>query len=145
MSKDLFMMMREEEVATSQFLPTKKELVKSSTEFAKKLVDSGEINIQETYAQALRLKESLVAIEKVLKNEMGEENFEAFGLTGTFRNGGATLNYADDPIWVELNKDLKNREELLKMAQNQDLIDSYGNEVPKVSKKQRASSLAISF
>jgi len=144
-TKDLFMQLREEEVMTKNFLPTKKELVKSSTEFAKKLVDSGEVNIQETYAQALRLKESLIAIEKVLKNEMGEENFEAFGLTGTIRKGGATLNDADDPIWVELNKDLKNREELLKMAQNQDLIDSYGNEVPKVSKKQRASSLAISF
>ena len=40
MSKDLFMMMREEEVATSNFLPTKKELGKSSKQFAENFEDN---------------------------------------------------------------------------------------------------------
>jgi len=145
MSKDLFMQLREQEVITDNFLPTKKELVKSSEEFAKGLIDGGEVNIQEVYAQALRLKESLTKIEAVLKGALGEESAEFYGMKSTFRNGGSTLNYAEDPIYVELKADLKNREELLKMAQKQDIIDAYGNTVPKVSVTYRKSSLAISF
>ena len=145
MSKDLFLMMREEEINTTNFLPTKKEVVSTSKEFAQNLVDSGEVNITEVYAQAIRLKESLTAVESVLKSALPEENFEGFGLKGTYRAGGSILNYAEDPIYAEMKEDLKNREELLKLAQKQSVIDAYGEVVPKVSITYRKSSLAISF
>lgn len=145
MSKDLFMMMREQEVTTSNFLPTKKELVKSSTDFANGLIESGNHNIQEIYSQALRLKESLTVIEGVIKNSLPEENFEAFGLKGTYRSGGDSINYSEDEVWTRLKKDLDDRTELLKLAQKQDVMDAYGNYVPKVSTTPRKSSLAISF
>lgn len=145
MSKDLFMMLREEEVATSNFLPTKKELHTTSKEFAKKIIDEGNHNIQEVYAQALRLKESLTTIEGTLKNELGEENFEAFGLKGTFRSGGDAINYKEDEIYNTLKADLDARVELLKLAQKQEVLDTYGNQVPKVGTTPRKSSLAISF
>lgn len=145
MSKDLFMMLREEEVATSNFLPTKKELKQSAEKFAKNLIDSGEHNLKEIYAQALRLKESLIVIETSLKSNLEDENFEAFGFTGTFKNGGNSINYKEDAIYNTLKADLDARTELLKLAQKQDVLDPYGNEVPKVSTTPRKSSLAISF
>lgn len=145
MSKDLFMMLREEEVATSNFLPSKKELKKSSNDFAKKIIDSGDYDLKEVYAQALRLKESLTEIEGVLKKSIPEENFEAFGLVGTYRSGGNSINYKDDEIYNALKADLDARTELLKLAQKQEVLDTYGNEVPKVSVTPRKSSLAISF
>ena len=147
MSKDLFQLMREEEVSTSNFLPTKKELVQSSKDFAYKLLDTGDITIQETYAEALRLKTAFTEIEGVLKNALGEENFEAFGITGTFRNGGDSKNYEDDLVYAELKKQLADRKELLDTALKTDVefYDSDGVEVPKVSIKARKSSLAISY
>lgn len=145
MSKDLFMMMREQEVATSNFLPTKKELAKSSKYFAEQLIDSGNYSTEEIYAQALRLKEAVSVIEETLKGKLPQENFEAFGIKGTYRSGGDTLNYSEDEVWSVLKKDLDDRTELLKLAQKQDVIDAYGNEVPKVSTTPRKSSLAISF
>ena len=63
MSKDLFLLMREQEIATDNFLPTKREIQTSSKQFAKKLIDEGLHNPQELLAQALRLKEALTVIE----------------------------------------------------------------------------------
>jgi len=147
MSKDLFLMMREQEVATSNFLPTKKELKTSSEKFAKDIVDSGDYNLEEVYAQALRLKESLTTIESVLKKELAEENFEAFGLKGTFRSGGDTKNYVEDDKYSDLQKQIKHRKELLDLALKSDIeiYDEDGVEVPKVSTTPRKSSLAISY
>lgn len=144
-TKDLFYLMRQEEIVTDNFLPTKKELQKSSKEFAKNIIDNGEHNIKEVYAQALRLKESLTAIESELKTYLGEENFEAFGIKATFRSGGDTINYSEDEIFATIKSDLDARTEQLKMAQKQDTFDAYGNQVPKVSTTPRKSSLAISF
>ena len=145
MSKDLFLQMREAEIMTDKFLPTKKEIKLSAEKFASDLIDAGEINITETFAQALRLNEALTIITAKLKKAMPEENFEAFGLKGTFRSGGDSINYSEDEIYVQLKKDLDERVELLKLAQKQEVLDPYGNEVPKVSTTPRKSSLAISF
>ena len=147
MTKDLFLMMREEEVATSNFLPTKKELEKHSKEFAKKLLDEGNINLQETYAQALRLKEALTNIESVLKDALGEENFTAFGLTATYANGGDKMVLTDDAVYRRLKADLDARVGLLKLRQKQILHDEDGLvlDVPKVSTKPIKSSLRVSF
>jgi len=144
-SKDLFMMMREQEVATIKFLPSKKQLQKSSKEFANKMMNTGEHNVQELYSQALRLKEALTVIETELKSKLPQENFEAFGLKGTYRSGGDSLNYGEDVIYAGLKKDLADRADLLKLAQKQDVLDLGGNEVIKVSSTPRKSSLAISF
>jgi hypothetical protein len=147
MSKNLFMLMREQEVATSNFLPTKKELAKSSKDFAEQLIDSGNHTTEELYAQALRLKEAVSVIEETLKSKLPQENFEAFGIKGTYRSGGDTINYSDDEVWLELKSKLSHRESLLKVALNSELdfYDEEGIKVPKVSTTPRKSSLAISF
>lgn len=145
MSKDLFFQMREQEILTDNFLPTKKEIQTSSREFALKIIEKGEQNIFEVYAQSLRLKEALTVIEKELKSKLPQEKFESFGLKALFRSGGDTVNYKEDEIYNTLKSDLDARVELLKLAQKQDVLDTYGNEVPKVSVTPRKSSLAISF
>ena len=144
-NKDLFMMMREEEIQTSNFLPTKKEIQLSSQKFITEILDSGEVDKYELLAQAKRLGEALEIINAELLKVLPQENFEAFGIKGTFRSGGDTINYAEDEIWSTIKSDLDARTEQLKMAQKQDTFDAYGNQVPKVSTTPRKSSLAISF
>jgi hypothetical protein len=145
MSKDLFMLMREQEIQTSNFLPTKKEIQFSSKKFITEILDAGEVDKYELIAQAKRMGEALDIINAELLKVLPQENFEAFGLKGTFRNGGDTINYSDDAIYTQLKADLDARAELLKLALKQDVIDAYGNDVPKVSTTPRKSSLSISF
>ena len=146
-SKQLFEMMRQQEIETSNFLPTKKELVKQSTQFAHDLIASGNHNPFELLAQAKRMQESVNAIFEVLKEKIPKENFEYLGITGTFRNGGETLNYSDCTIWKDISIELKNREELLKVAykSKDEIYDQWGFLVPKVSTNNRKDSLVLSF
>jgi hypothetical protein len=145
MSKDLFQLMREQEIQTSNFLPNKKEIQFSAQTFIKDLLEDGETDKFELLAQAKRMGEALEVINAELLKVLPQENFEAFGLKGTFRSGGETINYSDDAIYTQLKADLDARAELLKLALKQDVIDAYGNDVPKVSTTPRKSSLAISF
>jgi hypothetical protein len=144
-NKDLFMMMREEEIQASNFLPTKKEIQLSSQKFISELLEAGEVDKYELLAQAKRLGEALEVINAELLKVLPQENFEAFGIKGTFRSGGDTINFAEDEVYATIKKDLDARTEQLKMAQKQDTFDAYGNQVPKVSTTPRKSSLAISF
>ena len=146
-SKDLFLMMRESEIQTSNFLPTKKEVVASSEKFAKDLINAGEVDKVELFAQAIRMSEALSVITDELKKSLPEENFEAFGLKGTFRNGGSTPNYSEDELWSKLKEKLTDREMLLKVAMKskETIYDSEGVEVPKVSENIKKSSLSITY
>ena len=145
MSKDLFMLMREQEIQTSNFLPNKKEIQFSAKTFITDILEAGETDKYELLAQAKRMGEALEIINTELLKVLPQENFEAFGLKGTFRSGGDTINYAEDEIYATIKKDLDARTEQLKLAQKQDTFDAYGNQVPKVSTTPRKSSLAISF
>lgn len=145
MSKDLFLMMREQEIQTSNFLPNKKEIQFSAKKFITEVLEAGEVDKYELIAQAKRMQEALEVINTELLKVLPQENFEAFGLKGTFRNGGDTINYAEDEIYKELKRCLDERTDLLKLAQKQEVADLYGNIVPKVSTTPRKSSLSISF
>jgi len=139
------MMMREQEIQTSNFLPNKKEIQFSSKKFITDLLEAGETDKYELLAQAKRMQEALDVINAELLKVLPQENFEAFGLKGTFRNGGETINYSEDEIYCELKRCLDERADLLKLAQKQEVADLYGNIVPKVSTTPRKSSLSISF
>jgi len=144
-NSNLFLMLQEQQVETNNFLPTKKEIQLSAKNFVKSTLDAGEVSEMELYTQALRINEALEIVTSELKNSIPQENFEAFGVKGTYRSGGNTINYSEDEIYNQLKADLDARVELLKLAQKQDVFDAYGNEVPKVSTTPRKSSLAISF
>lgn len=145
MSKDLFLMMREQEIQTSNFLPNKKEIQFSSKKFITDILEAGETDKFQLLAQAKRMGEALDIINLELMKVIPQENFEAFGLKGTFRSGGDTINYSEDEVYATIKKDLDARTEQLKMAQKQDTFDAYGNQVPKLTTTPRKSSLAISF
>jgi hypothetical protein len=144
-SKDLFLMMQEQEIQTSNFVPTKKEIQTNSKKFITDLLDAGEVDKFELLSQSKRMLEAFEVINTEIMKVIPQENFEAFGLKGTFRNGGDTINYSDDEVYATLKADLDARAELLKLAQKQEVIDMYGNLVPKVSTTPRKSSLTISF
>lgn len=144
-NKDLFSLMRMQEVETQNFLPNKLEIQLSSRTFIKEILDAGETDKFELLAQAKRMGEALDVINAELLKVLPQENFEAYGLKGTFRSGGDTINYSDDAIYQQLKADLDSRAELLKLALKQPVLDLYGNDVPKVSTTPRKSSLAISF
>lgn len=147
MSKDLFLMMREQEVNTVNFLPTKKELQKSSSDFIYSVLESGNHDLKLLYTQAVRLKETINIIEKELKSELHDEDFEAFGVKGKYSQGGYTLDFTEDDIHKDLTFQLKAREELLKASdKSKDIIyDSEGVEIPKLKRKYRASSIKVTF
>lgn len=144
-NSNLFLMLQEQEISTNNFLPNKKEIHFSANEFVKNTLESGEVDKVELFVQALRLSEALEVVKDKLKNSLPQENFEAFGVKGTYRSGGDSINYSEDEIYSTIKRDLDNRTELLKMAQKQETFDAYGNQVPKVSTTPRKSSLAITF
>jgi hypothetical protein len=147
MSKDLFQMMREQEVQTQNFLPNKKEIQFSATKFITDVIDGGEVDKYELLAQAKRMQEALDVITAKILEVVPQENFEAFGLKGTFRNGGETINYKDDFKWSEIKEKLNEREMLLKVAlkSNSSIYDDDGVEVTRVSTSPRKDTLAISW
>ena len=147
MSKDLFQLMREQEIQTQNFLPNKKEIQFSAQTFIKDLLDAGETDKFELLAQAKRMGEALDVINAELLKVLPQENFEAFGLKGTFRSGGETINYKDCEVWSDINRELKEREDLLKLAlkSHNEIYDAAGVQVPKVSTTPRKSSMAITF
>jgi adenylosuccinate synthase len=147
MSKDLFSLMRQQEIETQNFLPNKLEIQLSAQTFIKEVLDAGEIDKIELLAQAKRMGEALDVINAELIKVLPQENFEAFGLKGTFRSGGETINYKDCEVWSDINRELKEREDLLKLAlkSHNEIYDAAGVQVPKVSTTPRKSSLAISF
>ena len=147
MSKNLYELMRQQEIETSNFLPNKKEVQFSANTFITKVIDSGEVDKYELLAQAKRMQEALDVITAKILEVMPQENFEAFGLKGTFRNGGETINYKDDFKWSEIKEKLSEREMLLKVAlkSNSTIYDDDGIEVTRVSTSPRKDTLAISW
>ena len=147
MSKDLFELMRQQEIETSNFLPNKKEIQFSAKTFITNLIDGGEVDKYELLAQAKRMQEALDVITAKILDVVPQENFEAFGLKGTFRNGGETINYKDDFKWSEIKEKLSEREMLLKVAlkSNSTIYDDDGIEVTRVSTSPRKDTLAISW
>jgi hypothetical protein len=145
MSKGLFELMQMQEIGTNNFLPNKKEIELSSKKFAKNLIDSGEIDKVEAFAQAERLTTAISNVRDELKASLPREKQIAYGIEINPVNGRQMIQFAEDEIWQKLNADLKAREELLKLALKQDVIDAYGNDVPKVSVKYASDSLAVKY
>jgi len=144
-SKNLLMLMQEKELSNA--FPSKKEIQLNAKKFVSEILESGTVDKTELFVQAIRINEALSIVTESLKNEMPLENFEAFGIKGTYRNGGDTLNYKEDPIYSDIQKELKEREELLKVAYkaSNEIYDESGFLVPKVSSTPRKSSLTINY
>lgn len=147
MSKHLFELMAQQSIATSNFLPNKKEIEFSSKQFAKNLIDSGEVDKLEVFAQAERLALAITSVRDEIKASLPREKQTAFGIEINPVNGRQMIQYNEDLVWSELKEKLSNREELLKVAlkTTETFYDSEGVEVPKVSVKYSADSLTVKY
>ena len=147
MSKDLYFEMRAERLA-ELYEPSfsKKEAVLTGKRMVDNLLEAGEINPMEVWANIVRLKEVVNSADAEFRNRLevlGKENVS--GVEFNHVNGGETINYEEDEIYCQLKADLNARIELLKLAQKQSFIDAYSNEVPKVSTTPRKSSITVKF
>ncbi len=124
---------------------TKKEAQKVGIKLVTDLLDNGNVDKMEFIANLARLSEVVATAMTEARKHITEEKQTVMGVEFTPVNGGNTINYSEDPIYQQLKNDLDARAELLKLAQKQDLIDAYGNDVPRVSTTPRKSSITIKF
>jgi flagellar biosynthesis regulator FlaF len=124
---------------------TKKEAQKVGIKLVTDLLDNGNVDKMEFIANLARLSEVVGTAMTEARKHITEEKQTVMGVEFTPVNGGNTINYSEDPIYQQLKADLDARAELLKLAQKQDLIDAYGNDVPRVSTTPRKSSITIKF
>lgn len=145
-SKELFLSMRAEEMVSmydSSF--TKKEATETGKNLITKAIEDGNVGKHELMTTIARLKAVIDSAESELRKHLPTENASIMGVEFTTVNGGETLNLTECSIYCQLKKDLDDRVDLLKLAQKQDVIDTYGNDVPKVGTTPRKSSITIKF
>jgi len=147
MSKLQFFEMRAEQMTAlydSTF--TKKDAIKTGEAIIDNALESGDVDIMQLGANLARLEQVVsAAMSKFRSHIIDKEKQLVLGVEFSPVNGGNTINYSDDEIWSTIKSDLDARTEQLKMAQKQDTFDAYGNQVPKVSKTPRKSSITIKF
>jgi len=149
MSKQQFELMRAEEMCAlydSTF--TKKEAIKTGENLIDSVLESGEVDIMQLGANLVRLQQVIgSAVDKFRSHIIDSEKQTVLGVEFSPVNGGETLNYKEDEIYLTLFNDLKEREELLKLAYKakNEFFDQYGNTIPKVSSSPRKSSVTIKF
>lgn len=147
MSKLQFFEMRAEQMTAlydSTF--TKKDAIRTGEDLVKNALEVGEVEPMELLANLVRLEQVISSAVATFRNHIIDEpKRTVLGVEFNPTNGGNAINYSDDPIYCELKKDLDDRVELLKLAQKQEVLDNYGNEVPKVSTTPRKSSVTIRF
>jgi len=142
---EMFLQMRADEIVQmydSTF--TKKEAIQTGTNLALNVFESGEVSPAEVLANLSRLKWVIDAAETTMRSKLEIYDKQIIlGLEFNYVNGGNTINYADDEVYATIKADLDARVELLKLAQKQEILDLYGNLVPKVSTTPRKSSITI--
>lgn len=148
MSKELFLQMREQEIATlydSTF--TKKEASQTGINLAKSILENGDVLPHEALANFIRLHEVIGNTISTLKENVNLEKVTVLGVEFTPTNGRSMPQFSDDQTWCEINEKLKEREELLKVAMksNDEIYDSEGVLVPKISVKYSKDSLVIKY
>ncbi len=137
-----FLMMQEEENG-ELYVPSisKKEVEKRAIDNAQEVVDKGEVDIANAFADSSRVMEYLNTFVGELKkhvtpDEYGKD-YETKGVKISFRNSGDRLDYEQDEVYKEMKEALKEREALLKIAykSKEAIYDHEGVEVPKVGVK----------
>jgi hypothetical protein len=147
MSKDLFMLMREQEaseIIKSDF--TKKHAIAKGKEWGNKLREQGLINPTEAFINTNRLCDTLNSFKDDLKYNLPKEKVNMLGMEISPLNGRKMINFSDDPVWCEIKKQLESREAVLKMALYSDEpIFTEEGEVPKVSISYSKDSLVVKY
>jgi hypothetical protein len=99
--------------------------------------EQGEIDEWKLLAITARNKAFWETFEKSARekvNGVPEKNYKAFGCEFSTMNTGDRKDYSSDPIYADLERQLKERKDLLDTAfkSTQPMYDEHGAEVPKV-------------
>jgi hypothetical protein len=125
---------------------SKKEAVLTGQNLVKSILDNGVVDKIDALSNLTRLLEVVSTAQNELKKYLPLEKYVKNGIEFNYVQGSDIPIFEEDPIYVELKKDLKDREELLRLALKQDgIIDKYGNDVPRVSTKPRTSYHTVKF
>jgi hypothetical protein len=144
MSKQLFELMREQESFPIHF--GKKDYISRGKEIVNEVLQNGEIDKIEFWTKVAKIKETINAMDSQLREQITlTEKTTLNNVEFNPVQGGFIINYDEDEVYREFKKQLKEREELLKLAQRMEVPDMYGNIVPKVSTTPRKSSITIKF
>ena len=60
------------------------------------------------------MEEAIKVVKDNLKDSLPTENFEAYGLKGTFKNGYEKPNFEDDEFYKELKEKIKSKRRTFK-------------------------------
>jgi hypothetical protein len=99
--------------------------------------EQGEIDEWKLLAITARNKAFWETFEKSARDKVNgvpEKNYKAFGCEFSTMNTGDRKDYSSDPIYADLERQLKERKELLDTAfkSTKPMYDEHGAEVPKV-------------
>lgn len=148
-AKELFTEMRAEEmVVMYDHSFTKKKAKETGEKLVIDLFERGEVEPLKVFSNIVRLKEVVDSAEKAFRERISLPSSDSYnGVTFTPKNGSEKLNYSEDPVYAELERKIKERAELIKLAtKSKDVIfDSEGCEVPKVSSTFQKASITVTF
>jgi len=149
MSKDKFLEMRMEEVAVMyDHTFTKKEAILTGKRMVDDLLEAGEVEPLKVWTNICRLKEVINSADARFRDKMCIIEKESInGVEFSAVQGGETINYKDDEIYMDIFNELKEREELLKIAfkSKNEIYDQNGVIVTKCSSTPRKSSITCKF
>jgi hypothetical protein len=149
MSKDKFLEMRMEEVAVMyDHNFTKKEAILTGKRMVDDLLEAGEVEPLKVWTNICRLKEVINSADARFRDKIEIIEKESInGVEFSAVQGGETINYKDDEIYMDIFNELKEREELLKIAfkSKNEIYDQNGVLVTKCSSTPRKSSITCKF
>lgn len=132
---------------------SKKMLQNFADEMITSIINSGELNTLDALGTITKMKDFLEVIDIKLRNEAMNElssekdAFVSSNVSFQYREGMRRLNVNDDHVIQELNEQIKQRKELLKVAEHstEQIFDHEGNEVPKVGYSHTKDSIVIKY
>jgi hypothetical protein len=136
-------------VAKDSLIPTVEGFIKTLTEG----VDNGELKALDVFAVYKKLERIFDEAKRTVEAQAMDEaknydkTFTIAGVEFTSKEGSKLLNYEEDFLIRELTLQIKQRQELIKVAtaSKEPIYDANGIEVTKVSLKPTKSSLSVKF
>ena len=136
-----------------QLIGSKKEIIESARNWAEQIADDekGSESLHKRYASIQRIKEYIDNVQKIFKetltDAMNDREFSCHGMKFTKVEGKKALDYSTDEVWNDLKNQLKEREELLKVAHKskEKIYDSEGVEVPKCPIKPSSAYIKLTY
>ena len=119
-------------------------------------IKDGEVNPIEAHIKLKAIVKALEATIKATEQTVADEaskhgkTFRAFGAEVTLKEGTLTPNFEEDEVYADIKAQLKDREEILKLAFRQAgktaiFDERTGEQIPVCTAKATKASIAVSF